>query len=135
MAKIDVVKTEFGCLEVPNVQGKPVIRVGKKVMKVARFIYEECFGEIPEGKTVRHTCDNAYCVNPEHLALGTKEDNHKDMLFKREMNRAKKNPPNDGEERLMNFLYEKEGYSIQEISRMLHYPQFTVWLALGKPER
>lgn len=34
------------------------------------------------GKVVRHTCDNAYCINPLHLVLGTKADNNKDMAVR-----------------------------------------------------
>lgn len=32
-----------------------------------------------KGKVVRHTCDNARCVNPAHLLLGSQQDNVDDM--------------------------------------------------------
>jgi len=35
-------------------------------------------GDIPDGRLIRHRCDNRRCVNPEHLELGTKADNNRD---------------------------------------------------------
>lgn len=38
--------------------------------------------EVPDGMEVLHTCDNPPCVNPEHLLVGTHEENMKDSAKK-----------------------------------------------------
>ena len=48
----------------------------------SRFVWEECFGVIPDGLFVLHRCDNPPCVNPDHLFLGTPKDNTQDMVAK-----------------------------------------------------
>ena len=52
---------------------------GKKVF-AHRSSYEVFIGEIPKGFIVRHICDNPSCVNPEHLEIGTKQDNSNDCI-------------------------------------------------------
>ena len=47
---------------------------------------------IPKNKMVLHTCDNSGCVNPEHLYIGTHQQNMDDMTA-----RDRRNPPK-GEE-------------------------------------
>jgi len=64
---------------------------GKK-MTIPRYIYEECFGEIPEGMVVRHKCDNINCINPEHMELGTQLDNIQDMVERGRSTKGEKNP-------------------------------------------
>jgi len=54
----------------------------KKRMPIGRYIYMKNFGEIPEGKVIRHTCDNRACINPEHLLLGTQKDNVRDCVIR-----------------------------------------------------
>lgn len=39
-------------------------------------------GKDPKGHHVLHSCDNPKCVNPNHLRLGTNEDNMKDKMDK-----------------------------------------------------
>lgn len=62
--------------------GQHSFRRGDKTFSIRahRLIWEECFGEIPEGLVVRHKCDNPPCVNPEHLELGTYGDNNRDRV-------------------------------------------------------
>jgi len=57
-------------------------RMGGKRTYLHRHIYEECFGFIPEGMVVRHTCDNPHCINPEHLLVGTQKENVDDMQMR-----------------------------------------------------
>ena len=47
-------------------------------------------GEIPYGLSVLHKCDNALCTNPDHLFLGSNEDNVNDMLSKKRNPRGSK---------------------------------------------
>lgn len=47
--------------------------------RASYFIYKE---DIPDGKIIMHKCDNARCVNPSHLKVGTHLENEHDKLQK-----------------------------------------------------
>lgn len=87
-----------------NEKGYARMRKHRAKTLIHRHIYEECFGEIPEGLIVRHKCDNPSCINPEHLELGTLADNNNDRMI-----RGRHVPANKkGENHHMNKLTEKD---------------------------
>lgn len=53
-----------------------------RTVRAHRYIYQLEKGPIPPGLVVMHKCDTRCCVNPDHLALGTHDDNQKDKARK-----------------------------------------------------
>lgn len=53
------------------------------VKKAHRLSYEAWCGTIPPEMQVLHRCDIPSCVNPEHLFLGTTQDNLNDRQSKK----------------------------------------------------
>ena len=47
-----------------------------------RVAWELANGPIPDGMCICHHCDNPPCCNVDHLFLGTKQDNSRDMQAK-----------------------------------------------------
>jgi hypothetical protein len=59
--------------------GYGLIRHGNRHKRAHRVAWERANGAIPAGKIILHICDVPCCVNPNHLRLGTQDDNMKDM--------------------------------------------------------
>ncbi len=57
-------------------------------IKAHRWSYKNFVGPIPEGKLVRHTCDNPRCVNHAHLIVGTSQDNSNDAVERGRMSKG-----------------------------------------------
>lgn len=54
-----------------------------QALRAHRVSYEIHVGPIPDGLHVLHKCDVRGCVNPQHLFLGTNDDNVADKVSKR----------------------------------------------------
>lgn len=66
-----------------KISGYGDLRVSVTVHQLAhRFSWELHHGPIPAGLHVLHRCDNPPCVRPDHLFLGTNDDNVADSVNK-----------------------------------------------------
>ncbi len=58
------------------------VRMNMKKYRTHRLAYQLTYGSIPDELLVLHTCDNPKCCNPNHLWVGTVQDNSDDMKNK-----------------------------------------------------
>ena len=70
--------SESGCIETPTLDARKVRFKGRQ-LPAYRFIFCVLNG-ITAGydDVVRHRCNNRRCINPEHLELGSRGENHQD---------------------------------------------------------
>lgn len=88
--------TNTGCWEVishkKHCRGYPAVYYKKRQVQISRVSWELHNGEIHNGLCVLHKCDNRKCINPEHLFLGTKGDNARDMVQKGRSLKGERHP-------------------------------------------
>lgn len=60
-------------------QGGRIRKNGNSV-SMARWLYKELMGDIPDSLVIRHSCSNGLCINIEHMTPGTPAENSRDMI-------------------------------------------------------
>lgn len=86
-------------------------------MGIYKHIYIECFGEVPEGMVVRHKCDNGSCINPEHLELGTEQENKNDMVERGRSRKGEKHHNTKITEEIAYFIKNDTEYTAKELAK------------------
>src|SRR5207302_3908832 len=109
--------------------GYGLTHVDGKEVRAHRLAWTLVRGPIPDGLSVCHRCDVPPCVNPEHLFLGTAQDNTDDMVAKgRQVVQPPKLTPDQARElRTLvaagwthRALAERFGISVALVSRVRH---------------
>ena len=77
-------KLDNGCIKCishcTDKDGYVRIMYNGKHERLFRVLYMQKYGDIPKGMVIRHKCDHPYCCNIEHLEIGTRLDNVRDMI-------------------------------------------------------
>jgi HNH endonuclease len=76
----------------PNGEGYGRIMIDSVRYQAHRVAYTIARGPIPTGLLVCHTCDVRLCVNPDHLFIGTDEDNMRDRDSKLRQSKGSHRP-------------------------------------------
>lgn len=125
------VNSETGCWEwtaYKSVDGYGRMPVNRKSKEAHRVSWQLHFGEIPDGQSVCHKCDNPKCVNPSHLFLGSHADNMIDKINKRRQSRGQSCAQSKLNNKLVEtirFCY-KKGFTQTEIASYLNMSQGTI---------
>lgn len=106
------------------------ISIGRGKMGYAhRIAYIATKGKIPHGQIIRHSCHNRACFNPDHLDVGTHQDNWDDKFKANRFGAAAKVSAEEVSE--MRQLY-AQGYSTREIANEFGLARNTVWQIVTK---
>lgn len=86
LLRLSKVNPETGCIEWTGTThretGYGSTRINGKSTGTHRAAWIAANGQIPDGLHVLHKCDVRHCINPDHLFLGTNDDNVADMVAK-----------------------------------------------------
>lgn len=101
----------------------------------SRVAYAIAYGDIPAGMVVCHKCDNPPCCNPNHLFIGTPQDNDADRVAKGRQAMGSRNGVAVLDEHkvlCIRRMHSRLGASTKELARIFSVSYFTVWDVLNR---
>ena len=120
-----IVNSDTGCWEwtgCSNNKGYGYFYILSKNIYAHRFSYEYFIGPIPEDLCVLHKCDNPSCVRPDHLFLGTNQDNVNDKVSKNRHHRGEQSGTNKlSEDEVIQIKKELQNYYIGQVNDLSHF--------------
>lgn len=99
-----------------------------------RIAWQIFYGEIPPHMEICHKCDNTSCVNPNHLFLGTHQDNENDKRDKGRTIKGSKHGRAKLTEKdvlVIRGLYEKGNILQNELAQMFNVSIATISLIIN----
>lgn len=119
---IEYIKTKNGCYECishkADKNGYIDMCINNNRVKLHRYIYSKFFNNIKDNEVVRHRCDNASCINPEHLEIGSHRDNVEDRCKRGRSAVGTSHGRNKLTEQQVKEIRSNEKDSISKLSRM-----------------
>lgn len=118
-----------------DVDGYGAFSRNRTQIKAHRYSWELHYGSIQDGLWVLHRCDNPRCVRPDHLFLGTHQENMADMKAKGRSQRGERCHAAKLTERQAKEVIKaaKRGERCEDIARRFGVSRSTVSLvATGK---
>lgn len=95
LSKYSMPEPNTGCIlwcGAAKENGYGVLNVEGATKYAHRLAWEQVNGPIPQGQSVCHKCDVTYCINPDHMFLGTQAENMADKVAKGRQHRGERVP-------------------------------------------
>ena len=132
-----------GCWDIDCFKDKdeyPNFQLNKRPVRGNRFMYQiHHQDENIKGFSICHSCDNPWCVNPDHLWLGTMNDNMQDKVYKGRQSRGSSHGLSkiDDEKviEMLEGILSNRFKSIRELKNYFQVSQYIIGKILNKQTR